>query len=249
MTRSTRRLCLLHLPANALLLWLGYEWLGVGEPSLARLALSFADALIILALVCWLYGATFAYFRAPGSATVNDAFRTALRTLPALLLAAIAILVIYRLLALWEGYSAKPAFQLASYLTLKFRKPVQPAAVSRVFATALWLVRWVLLPAALLPLISGVSARGWHGLGEFGWRRRSRLYRLEAPLLLVCGLWAPFRLLAWVPRVNGFGMEMLSFLLRLSAAYLLFVAASLLLAFLTSRGSPALSQLKTAPSP
>jgi len=249
MTRSTRMLCLLHLPANALLLWLGYEWLGVGESSLPRLALSFADALIILTLACWLHGATYAYFRGANNSTVNDAFRTALRNIPALLAASVALVGLYCLLGWWESYSAIPAFQLASYLTLKFRKPVKPAAVLHVFNTGLWLVRWVLLPAALVPLFSGVSSRGWRGFGEFGWRRHSRLYRLEVPVLLVCALWVPFRLVGWVPRVNGFGMEMLSFVLRIAAAYLLFVTASLLLAFLTSAGRPAWSQPKTAASP
>ena len=49
---------MLHLVANALLLWLGYEWLGVGESTALRLAWSALDALAILALVCWLHGAT-----------------------------------------------------------------------------------------------------------------------------------------------------------------------------------------------
>ena len=73
MSAATRKLCLLHLAANALLLWLGYEWLGVAESTRLRLALSAVDALAILALVCWLHGATFAYFR--DEPKINDAFR------------------------------------------------------------------------------------------------------------------------------------------------------------------------------
>ena len=105
------------------------------------------------------------------------------------------------------------------------------------------MVRWVLLPADLLPLFSGVAARGWRGFGEFGWRRYSRLYRLEVPLLTLCALWLPLRLLNWVPRVSGFTMEMASFVLRVGAGYLLFVSAAMLLAFLTSRGKPAKGRL------
>jgi hypothetical protein len=123
-------------------------------------------------------------------------------------------------------------------LTLKFRKPVRPATVMRWFNAVLWMVRWVLLPADLLPLFSGVAARGWRGFNEFGWRRYSRLYRLEVPLLTLCALWVPFRLVDWVPHVKSFSMEMASFTLRMVVGYLLFVSAAMVLAFLTSRGKP-----------
>ena len=89
MSTASRKLFLLHLVANALLLWLGYEWLGVGESTRPRLLFSALDALAILALACWFHGATLVYFRAGGpEPKINGAFRTALRHLPALLVAA-----------------------------------------------------------------------------------------------------------------------------------------------------------------
>jgi hypothetical protein len=249
MTRTTRTLCLLHLPANALLLWLGYEWLSLGESTVARLMESAAAALGILALACWLHGATFASFRRGAEPGAGAAFRTALRHLPPLLLMVLAAMALYSFLAWWAGYSATPAARLASWLTFHFRQPVKPATVLGGFNAVLWMVRWVLLPTDLLPLFSGVAARGWRGFGEFGWRRYSRLYRLEVPLLALGALWLPFRLLDWVMRAGSFRLEMLSFVLRIGAAYLLFVAAAVLLAFLTSRGKPAASQLTTVASP
>jgi hypothetical protein len=249
MTRTARILCLLHLPANALLLWLAYEWLSMAESTLARLAASAAAALLLLALACWLHGATFAGFRRGAGPGVAAAFRTALRNLLPLLLVALAAMALYGFLAWWADYSATPSARLASWLTFHLRRPVKPAMVLRCFNAVLWMVRWALLPAELLPLASGVAARGWRGLGEFGWRRDSRLYRLEVPLLALCALWLPFRLLHWAPRVSGFNMEMLSFALRAGAAYLLFVGAVLLVEFLTSRGKPAASQLRTVASP
>ena len=72
-------------------------------------------------------------------------------------------------------------------------------------------MRWMVLPVALLPMASGIAARGWRGFGEFtlarGWR-----YWLEVPLLLVAGLLLPFVLLGWVPAVSGFTLEVVSFL-------------------------------------
>ena len=249
MTPTLRRLSLLHLFSVALLLWLGYEWLGVGESTPLRLAWSGLDALAILALACWLYGATLALYREGGAATLNEAFRVALRHLAPLVLAAVATVALYGFLAWWDSYSSQPALRIASWLTLRLRKPVKPAAVLQVFQAVLWMVRWALLPAELLPLASGVASRGWRGFGEFGWRRHSRLYRLAVPLLLLAGLWLPFRLLAWRPRMPAFAWEMVSFALRIGAGYLLFVAVGLALAYGTSRGRPAVSQPITAPSP
>ena len=225
MSTASRKLFLLHLVANALLLWLGYEWLGVGESTRPRLLFSALDALAILALACWFHGATLVYFRAGGpEPKINGAFRTALRHLPALLVAAILVLALYGLLAGAAAASGQPAFRLASWLTLKLRTPVKPATVARIFLGGFWIVRWAVLPVALLPMASGIAARGWHGFGEFTWRGGWR-YWLEVPLLLVAGFLLPFVLLGWVPTVNGFTLEVVSFSLRMLAAYLLFVSA------------------------
>ena len=67
--------------------------------------------------------------------------------------------------------------------------------------------------------------------------------------MLVCALWIPLQLMGWAPHVGGFGMEMFSFVVRLIAAYLLFVGAWLALTFLTSGGNPRVTQSSTAVSP
>ena len=109
-------------------------------------------------------------------------------------------------------------------LTLKLRTAVKPTTVARIFLIGFWIVRWVVLPVALLPMASGIAARGWRGFAEFTWRRGWR-YWLEVPLLLVAGLVLPFVLLSWVPTVSGFTLEVISFSLRMLAAYLIFVGA------------------------
>jgi hypothetical protein len=239
-------LAAIHLPANAALLWLGYYWLGVGETRTATLLWSAFLALLLACLTCWLHGATFAAFR---GAPLPDAFRKALRHLLPLLLAAVAIAVLYALVARWAVYSRQPAFKIASYLTLKLRKPVKPSAVLRVFDAALWLVRWMVLPVFLLPLVSGVAWRGWAGFGEILTRARAWRYWIAVPVLLVCAFWLPFRLLGWTPHFDSFAMQMISFSLRLLVAYLLFVGAWLVLAFFTAGGGLVRGQSKSVASP
>ena len=53
MSAASRKLFLLHFVADALLLWLGYLWLGVAESSRALLVLSALSAVGILAVACW----------------------------------------------------------------------------------------------------------------------------------------------------------------------------------------------------
>ena len=222
---AVRRLFVLHLVADATLLWLGYQWLGVAESTRARLIFSALAALGILALACWFHGATLVFFRKSGGpeAGIKDAHRTALRHLPALLVAAILVLALYGLLAWAATASGQPAFRLASWLTLKLRTAVKPTMVARIFLIGFWIVRWVVLPVALPPMASGIAARGWRGAGEFTWRGWRRW--LEVPLLLVAGLVLPFVLLSWVPTVGGFTLEVVSFSLRMLVAYLLFACA------------------------
>jgi hypothetical protein len=224
MSTPARKLFLLHLMANALLLWLGYEWLGVGESTRLRLVWSALDALAILALLCWFHGATLVFFRKDSEMEINHAFRTALRHVPALLAAAVLVAALYGLLAWAAGASGQPAFRLASWLTLKLRTPVKPATVARIFLGGFWIVRWIVLPVGLLPVASGIAAHGWRGAGEFSWRSGWR-YWLEVPLLLVAGFLLPFVVLAWVPPVNGFALQVVSFSIRMLVAYLLLVGA------------------------
>jgi hypothetical protein len=250
MTRSTRILAAVHLVANALLLWLGYYWLGIGESRTTSLLWSAVVALVLVSLSCWLHGATFAYFAGQPVGQVTDlptAFRSALRNLLAILTALLLVLLLYFLLSRWSDHSTQPAFNISSWLTLKFRKPVRPNSVFRFFRAVTWLVRWVVLPVILLPWVAAVSSQGWSGLRHR--IAKTRRYWLQAPVLLLLALWVPFVLLDWVPYTGKFAIEMASFAIRLLVAYLLFVAAWLALAFVTAGGKPVLSHPSTEAKP
>ncbi len=246
--RPVPALALIHLLANIVVLWLGYYWLGIGETRAATLAWSALVALIVAGLGCWTYGASFAFFGAQDN-RVSAAWKAALRNLLPLAAAAVGIAFIYYLLSLWNDYSAHPAAQVASYLTLKLRKPVRPSSVLRVFRIVLGLIRWMALPVLLLPMLSAISSQGWRGFRGAGALARKWLYWIEAPILLLCAMWVPLEILGWIPHFHSFRMEAASFAVRACAAYLLFVVAWLVLAFVTSGGTPRFTQSKTVDSP
>ena len=227
MIRRHGKLLLLHAAANALLLWLAYEWLGVDETSTGKLVLSAVDALAILTLICWLYGTTLVWFRSD-EPRLNASFRTALRHLGALLLFAVAALAVYGLVARGAGAMPGAAIKVASWMTWTIRRPVKPAAIATVFQTAVWLLRWVALPLLLVPIASAIAAEG---------RLHYRLRRghLWIPLLAVLGLWAPLAIVNWKPGSAGFGLELASFVLRAAMAYVLFLGSMLGMARVAAR--------------
>ncbi len=237
MSSSLRGVAGMQLVGNAALLWLGYYWLGIGESRFSAVAWSGLVALGIVCLAVWLHGSAFAYFAEP-KAGLRGASAMSLRRIAPLLAAALAALAVYLLFDRLSDYAHAAGFQSASYLTMKLRKPVRPSSLARAVDVALWVVRWMILPVLLLPMIAGAAARGWRGLRDFGAVRGKRLYWIQTPILLVCALWIPFRLLGWVPHAGSFGMEVASFVLRAAAAYTLAVAAWVSLVFLTAAGKP-----------
>jgi hypothetical protein len=238
----------LQLIGNALLLWVIYYWLGIGEGSAGELIWSALVALAIAFAACWLHGAAFAYF-GPAKRQLRPACARTLRHVLPLLLAACAAAGVYILLARCGTWSARPAFRIASYLTLKLRTPVKPSSVLRWFHGAIWLLEWMVVPVLALPMLAGIASRGWAGFADFGARARSWLYWIATPVLALLALWVPFRIYGWVPHAGSFGMEMTSFVLRIAAAYLLFLGAWLSLVFITSGGMPRFTHSRTAASP
>jgi hypothetical protein len=223
--RSTGLFAGIHLAGNGLLLWLGYYWLGLGESRAGALLWSLLVAALLVCLTCWLYGASFAYF---AERRVWPAFRTALRRLAPLVAAALALVVVYWLLGWLRDVMDGPGFRLASWLTLKLRKPVRPETVQGIFHAVFWAVRWIVVPALALPVVSAIASRG-------ATRRRTWRYWIEAPVLLLIALWAPLELVDWVPHMKSFSGEMTSFVMRAVVAYVLFVAGWLTLAYVTAR--------------
>jgi hypothetical protein len=237
-----------HVVGNALLFGLAYYWLGLGESRALALTWSAAVALAIVVGACWLHGAAFAWFVDP-KPRLRAAFATAVRHLLPLVVAAAVVAAVYVLANLAENVASSGAFKVASWLTLKLRKPVRPTALARIVSVLFWLVRWMVLPVLLLPMAAGVAARGWRGFAHLGAMARKRLYWVEVPVLLLCAICVPALIYGWTPRVASFGMQMASFVVRLGVAYFLGVAAWLVLVRVTSSGSPRSTQPRTVPSP
>jgi len=213
-----------HLVANLLILVIGYYWLGIPESRALTLSWSIFIALIALGLASLTYTASF---------LDPKQWRTVLRKTGPMLAAALSIALVYWLLAKWNAYSPTPTFKIASWLTLKTRKPFKPASFLHFAQIILWLVRWMVLPVFFMPVLAAVATDG-----RISWRRTNWRYWIEVPLLLLCCLRLPLFLIYWVPRLDGFFLQSASVALRFLIAYLLFGIAWLVLAG-RSKPSPA----------
>lgn len=247
--RSVVALLSMHAITNAILFTLGYYWLGMGDARTSQLLLSALIAIVFVALGCASYGAVLVYCGSTSLRSARFAWLEAIWHLPALFVLAISVALIYWLAGLGRSALDEPAFRLASWLTLQFRRPVTPESVAFGVNVLVGFLRWIVIPVLVLPLAMNVALHGFSGFRQPKTNERKRLYWVMAPLLVGAMVWLPGRLLAWIPRVGSFDMEATSFILRALVAYLFFVLGWLGLAFITSGGRPRFTQPSTAPSP
>jgi hypothetical protein len=245
MRSQVRLLALFHLIANALILWLGYYWLGVNESAASTLLWSGVVGLVLVVATCCTYAATLVFF-GERAGTVT-AWKTAARHLLPLVSVALAGVLLYVLLGRVSYQNA--GFRIASWMTLTFRKPVKPVSVLRIFDDAFWLIRWMVIPVILLPVVTRAARQGWGGIRDFAKGMRVWRMWIFVPVLLACGFLLPLRIVQWVPELDGFWAQSASFVVRAGVAYLLFGGAWLLLAFITVRGRPEVTQPSTVVSP
>jgi len=231
------RLFLQHLIGNALLLGVGYYWLGIAESSTPMLGLSFVTLFILVAGTLWLHGTAFAFFR-----KVSGVHR---HFVPLFALA-ILICVLVWITQYVSGLIIGSAQSSASYLTLKLQRPVSPGIVLDGLYPFVWLLNWAVVPMLVLPIFSGIAARGWSGFSEIG---PFKPLHLAIALVFVASIYGPLALALWVPVRGSFAVEFTSLAIRLSLAYLAFTGGLLLVAFMTSLGSPDRNQPMTAARP
>ncbi len=225
MRTATRNLWLVHLVANAVVLGGIYFWLGILDANGLQLAATALFGALLAAFTLWLHGSAFAYFREPGQ-SLGRAYRGALRHLPVLALIVIVAVALYWAMSWLLNHAPPKAVVAASWLTMRLRRPVRPSLILAIMTGAIRIVEWFVIPVLLLPIAAAAADLGWRGLAPRSLALLRRLrFLIACPVLLLLGLYAPWRLIHWTPYQGKLAVEMTSFLGRWMAAWLLFVTA------------------------
>ena len=200
------------------LLALVYEWLGIGDRSVAQVLLTALGGAVILAGAVWLFGQALAPVLLP-------------RRWPAFLLWALAVALVIGVAVWLGGYRPRVGLSVASHLTLWFRRPVKPQTMSALYGALVWIAGAAGV-LALLPF-AGAAAEGVKPnarlvLGQ--WR-----YWAGCALALAVAYWLPAWLIGWVPKLAGFALQTASLIVRFALAYAIALAAWLGIAWLSRR--------------
>ncbi len=222
MIRRSPSILLLHLLGNPLLFLLLIVWLWIPERRPAQLVLTALLGFTIVAGVVILQALTMNHFRQCSGETVSpvrSAFRACLRHLPAFLCwLLIVIFVFYKLDETGDSASAAGAY-FRSMWTASLRASISQNAVDKTAAHLIWIAKYYLIPILFLPLGMQLAGRGFASARD-AWRPLGHLkYWLLMAVLSLLGIWLPAHLMDWRPGA-GLSMQMISLVLRLSAAFL-----------------------------
>ena len=227
------QLWLLNLVANAAVLAAWFCWLLIPDAHGWQVACSALLAIVVIFLVVWLRAGTLAWFRVgehrsqPGIAT---AFRRGLRhVVPLAIWAALFAIIVWLILSV-GNYTP----QFAVWIRQKVNAGPAPRSVMHTTDWLFFALLWVVLPAIWLPIATTIAAAGF-GLSHM--RRslhvlRRPLYWIAFCVLVAMGAWVPYKLVTWVPDVQGLAKQAWSAGLRFAAAYIILITAFLLLVWM-----------------
>jgi len=229
------KLWLLNLVANAAVLAAAYIWLLIPDARGWQLAGSALLAVIEVVLVLWLRAGTLAYFRIAefrNQGTVWRAYRHSLRHVPAL-----AVWVLMFLLVAWLLWSLDPYVpQFSVWLRQKLNGGPPPRSVMAGVNRFLLLLVGIVMPALWLPIATTVAAVGFNPhhivLSRRVWKRPA--YWLWFCLLLGVGIYAPYKLVWWIPDLQTLRQQAWSTGLRFLLAYLIGVTAFIAVVWMTA---------------
>ncbi|HEX4999566.1 MAG TPA: hypothetical protein VFY29_15165 [Terriglobia bacterium] len=236
--RRKKSLWALHLAGNAALAAAIYQWLWIPDRTVTDLALTAFAGLAIVALALWLHGGTLIYFRREhqsGAATLGGAFRLAARRLPALAVWALVVAFVGWAIMQLMNWQTPVSNWIASWLTLRLRRPVRPDTVAWIYGWIVWFAAWVKWPFMLLPwaesaLQNGFAAYRWSNLTRPLRTSMRPRYWLQFLTVFVIGAVIPALLVNWQPAVEGIRAETASLVIRFLVAYVIAIAAWLVMA-------------------
>ena len=228
------KLWVLHAVANPLLFVLFAGWLLIPESSGWQLGLSFVGVIVLVVAALVLHSSTLGYLAGqdrPASRPFVAAFTRAFRNLIAFAVCGAAAYLLWSSANLLDVYRITFPAYLRSVLPEFLRRQVSAEDAADAYTTVMFVVRWIVWPGLLLPLVAAVACFGFSGFVRGGpvlWRAvRSGFYWLVIAAAALVGVVLTSALVEWHPLVQdaSFAGESISMAGRFSAAFLMALAS------------------------
>lgn len=237
---NRKRVWLLHVALNALLMLSFFYWTRIPEETGLQLALTVIGGLPIAFVTLWLHSATFDFFQPAAEPTLKVSLRrSAARVAPFLVWAVIFGLGLWLIGLLWnydEQFGGWARHLLPGFL----RHAITPRSAFSATSWLVWFLYFFLWPIFFLPVGAQVAAknfRGFYSSAAFRPLCELRFWIVYLACFLA-GAYVPFRLAWMIPRKSStLSAETWNMLLRLGTGYLLLVTAWLILCAAIMRAS------------
>lgn len=237
---NSKRVWLVHLIGNALLMVAFFYWIRIPEETGWQFALTILGALVIAFGTLWLHSATFDYFSLASEQQFKSSLRRSVARLPAFLLWTIAFGVVLWLIGQLWTYDEQTGGYARHSLPLFIRKGVTPRSMFSGAHWGVWFLYFFLWPILFLPVGGQVAVMNFYGFWSAAAFRPIRRWRFWLAYLVcfVVGAYVPYTLAWMVPRKpSPLSEQTWSMVLRLGFGYLLLVTAWIVLCAAIMRAS------------
>jgi hypothetical protein len=237
---NSKRLWLLHVVVNALLMVAFFYWTRISEESGLQFALTIVGGLSIAFVTLWLHSATFDYFRPAMNRRLITSFRRSASRVPAFLLWAVIFGFGLWLIGQSGDYNEQMGGWIRHLLPGPLRRGLAPRSAFAAMSWLIWFLYFGLWPIVFLPVGAQVAVRNFRGFLSFAGLRPLREWRfwIIYVLCFVTGAYVPYRLAWMIPtHPSTLTQETWSMLVRLGIGYLLLVTAWLVLCSAIMRAS------------
>jgi hypothetical protein len=237
---NSKRVWLVHVIANALLMIAFFYWTRIPEETGWEFSLTVVCGLAIGLATLWLHCSTFAYFRAGSERSFSISLRSSIGRIPAFLIWTVIFAIGLWLVGQLWNYDEQAGGYVRHLLPQFLRRVIAPRSMFSSWHWATWFLYFFLWPIMCLPIGAQVAIKNFRGFYSAAALRPVREVRfwLVYMICFLIGAYVPF-VLAWmVPReASSLNGQTWSMIFRLGIGYLLLVTAWVVLCAAIMRAS------------
>jgi len=237
---NSKRVWLVHLITNALLMLAFFYWIRIPEETGWQLLLTGVAGLAIAFCALCLHSATFDYFSMTSERQFTSSLRRCVARVPAFLVWTIVFAIVLWLIGQLWGYDEQAGGYARHSLPLFVREGTSPRTLFSAVHWGVWFLYFFLWPILFIPVGAQIAVKNFRGFWSAAAFQPIRRWRFWLAYLLcfLVGAYVPYYLAWMVPRKpSPLSEQTWSMALRLGFGYVLLVSAWVVLCAAIMRAS------------